>query len=209
MHTEMVAGKILDLANGKDRFIVAICGAPGAGKSTLAEALSDRLNKQGNQATILSMDGFHFDDTLLEARGWRARKGAPYTFDADGLLHTLQRVRDQIEDVCVPVFDRSMELARAGARMIERTCPIIIVEGNYLLLNQAPWSRLNPLFDLTIFLKVDIAELENRSINRWLHHNFTKEQAQQKAQSNDLPNANYVIDNSVEADMVLKNQDEH
>jgi len=206
MHTETVVNEILIRAKGTNRLIIAICGPPGAGKSTLADSIAETLTKTGSTAEVLPMDGFHFDDVILEAHGWRARKGAPHTFDANGFFHTLSRIRDQKEDVCVPVFDRSLELSRAGARIIEQSCPIIIVEGNYLLLEEKPWSQLNPLFDFTVFLDVSLQELESRSISRWLHYGFTRQEAQKRAQSNDLPNTRYVIDNSAEADMVLKNQ---
>ena len=138
------------------RHITAIAGAPGSGKSTLAETIADALNADTpGIAEVFPMDGYHYDDMLLDARGWRPRKGAPHTFDVPGFSHTLKRLRDNTEDsVAVPVFDRSIEIARAGARLIERSVRHVIVEGNYLLLKQAPWDRLAPLFDTTVFLDV-------------------------------------------------------
>src|SRR5688572_27161103 len=97
------------------RTLVAVAGPPGAGKSTFAEALADRLNEAAaGSAAVLPMDGFHFDDRVLEPLGLRARKGAPDTFDVAGLRHMLERLRrNQEAEIAVPVFDRELEIARA------------------------------------------------------------------------------------------------
>ncbi|MEY4982007.1 MAG: hypothetical protein RIR62_273, partial [Pseudomonadota bacterium] len=138
------------------RVIAALVGAPGSGKSTVAEALADRLNAaRADMAAILPMDGFHYDDTYLVPAGLRPRKGAPDTFDVGGLYHTLSRLKARDEAfVAVPVFDRDIEIARAGARLIPAATPVIIAEGNYLLLSRAPWSRLRPLFDVAVLVDV-------------------------------------------------------
>src|SRR5574343_471249 len=123
------------------RVVAAVAGAPGSGKSTVAERLCDALNaRQAGMAAVLPMDGYHYDDLHLVPAGLRPRKGAPETFDVGGLYHTLKRLRARDEDfVAVPVFDRDIEIARAGARMIPAEVPVIVVEGNYLLLGQEPW----------------------------------------------------------------------
>ena len=130
------------------RVVVGVVGAPASGKSTLAERLVVRLNEAADgRAALLPMDGYHYDDRVLNARGLRARKGAPETFDVFGLLHMLDRLkRNQEDEIAVPVFDRELEIARAGARLIPRAVSILVVEGNYLLLNEAPWSRLHAAF---------------------------------------------------------------
>src|SRR5262245_45437082 len=102
------------------RAVIAIAGAPGSGKSTLAERFVSRLNEAPpGRAALLPMDGYHYDDRVLIERGLRARKGAPDTFDVLGLAHMLDRLRRNEEDeIAVPVFDRDLEISRAGARMI-------------------------------------------------------------------------------------------
>ncbi|MEM9268562.1 MAG: nucleoside/nucleotide kinase family protein, partial [Pseudomonadota bacterium] len=98
------------------RLFVGLAGAPASGKSTTAHTLKDRLEARGLSAAVVQMDGFHYDDWVLEAWGLRARKGAPETFDVDGFAAILTRLREYTErDVAVPVFDRSIEIARAGA----------------------------------------------------------------------------------------------
>ena len=208
MEIEQLVQKILLLAGDRKRFIIAICGAPGAGKSTMAAALVKALvsNGEKNCAVVVPMDGFHLDDRILGKRGQQARKGAANTFDAGGFVHTISRIKQHRQDVFIPLFDRSLELSRAAAQIVEQSHRFIVVEGNYLLLNEPPWTELKPLFDFSIFLDVDIEELEKRSIARWLYYDYTLEQARQKCQSNDIINARYVIDNSTPADLVLKNQ---
>jgi pantothenate kinase len=149
------------------------------------------------------MDGYHFDDVVLDARGHRPRKGAPHTFDATGFYHLLTRLRANEPEVALPVFDRTRELARAGARIVTPAQRILLVEGNYLLLQQEPWAQLKPLFDLTVFLPVPFAELERRLIQRWLDHGFAPDAAEAKARSNDIPNAELVVRESARADFNL------
>ena len=149
------------------------------------------------------MDGFHYDDAILNARGHRPRKGAPYTFDAPGFEVLLKRIRAGEKEIAIPVFDRSMELARAGADIVDDTAKFILIEGNYLLLKQEPWSKLRPLFDYTIYLKVSIAELEQRLIKRWLDLGFDMAYATAWIASNDILNIRHVIDNSGPADLTL------
>lgn len=106
-----------DLLARPGRQVMAIAGAPGAGKSTLVERLADAL--KGQPVAILPMDGFHYDDAVLHAMGRRPWKGAPDTFDVGGLRSVLLRLRDGAEGaVAVPVFDRDLEISRGSARII-------------------------------------------------------------------------------------------
>jgi hypothetical protein len=122
------------------RVVVAIAGAPGSGKSSLAKRLVARLNEVApGRAALLEMDGYHYDDHVLIERGLRACKGSPDTFDVFGLLHMLDRLKHNQEDeIAVPVFDRDLEISRAGARLISRSVRALVVEGNYLLQSMPP-----------------------------------------------------------------------
>jgi pantothenate kinase len=152
---------------------------------------------------VVPMDGFHYDDAVLDARGLRARKGSPPTFDAMGFAHLIRRLRDE-DEVAIPIFDRTMELSRAAADVVGPQDRILIVEGNYLLLDQAPWRDLAPLFDLTVFLDVPEAELVRRLTARWAHHGKTPEEARAWIAGNDLPNALTVLNGSLPADITLR-----
>jgi pantothenate kinase len=196
-----LAGTIVERAGTASRYMVAIAGPPTSGKSTLAAALRDALVARGERAIVVPMDGFHFDDSILNARGHRPRKGAPFTFGVRGFEALLRRIRSGEPDIAIPVFDRTLELSRNAADIVGTEARIIVIEGNYLLLKEDPWSRLRPLFDLTIYLNVPIEELERRCIQRWIDHGFDMAYARNWTESNDLPNIRYVIENSVPADL--------
>ncbi|TNC66823.1 nucleoside/nucleotide kinase family protein [Rubellimicrobium roseum] len=189
-----------------DRMICAIAGAPGSGKSTLAEALVARLNAGApGLAALLPMDGFHYDDLHLVPAGLRPRKGAPETFDVGGLRHLLVRLRSNEEEaIAVPVFDRDIEIARAGARLIPASVRVIVSEGNYLLLRRAPWDSLRPLFDVTVMIEVPEDELRARLRRRWQGYNLTEDEIAWKLDGNDLPNGRVVAQESAPADFVVR-----
>lgn len=185
------------------RHLVALAGAPGSGKSTLADALLQRLNAASpGRAAILPMDGYHYDDRVLSARGLLPRKGAPETFDVGGLRSILGRLRANTEaEIAVPVFDREIEISRAGASIIPRSCEVILAEGNYLLLDEGPWAGLADSFDLTAFVHVPEAELRRRLLARWHGFGLDAAQALAKAEENDLPNGRRVARGSVRAQL--------
>jgi pantothenate kinase len=186
------------------RAVIAIAGPPGSGKSTFADALCAALNgRRAGQAAVLPMDGYHLDNAVLDARGWRARKGGPHTFDVDGLARDLDRLRAADKPVLVPVFDRTLDLSRACAREIGVDCPLVLVEGNYLLLRAAPWDTLLPRFDLTIFLHTPADVLRARLMARWLGLGFDPADAASKVDHNDMPNARLISSESGVADITL------
>ncbi|NGQ92989.1 nucleoside/nucleotide kinase family protein [Rhodobacter sp. HX-7-19] len=202
-----LADLLAEKAKGGGRVVAALAGAPGSGKSTVAERLCDALNaRQAGLAAVLPMDGYHYDDLHLVPAGLRPRKGAPETFDVGGLFHTLKRIRARDEEfVAVPVFDRDIEIARAGARMIPAEVPVIIVEGNYLLLGQEPWSRLRPLFDVAVLVDVPEDVLRARLTARWKHYDLTPDEIAWKLDGNDLPNGRFVMAESRGEDFRLPN----
>ncbi|MCB1492569.1 MAG: nucleoside/nucleotide kinase family protein [Rhodobiaceae bacterium] len=187
------------------RSLVAVAGPPASGKSTLAEGLVERLNaERPGVAALLPMDGYHFDDLLLVPWRRRARKGAPDTFDVGGFRAMLRRLRDNAEEaIAVPVFDRDIEIARAGARMIPNTARLIVVEGNYLLLRTPPWDTLKPLFDVTVMIETDAETLRRRLTARWQGYDLPADEVRRKVEENDLPNGLTVIADSAEADYVI------
>jgi pantothenate kinase len=181
------------------RYLCAVAGPPGAGKSTLAAAVVAAL---GPGARAVPMDGFHFDDAVLDTLGLRARKGAPETFDAVGFAHLLRRLRHEAS-VAIPVFDRRLELSRAGAGIVGPEDRLLVVEGNWLLLDEAPWSDLAPLYDLTVWIDVPEAELDRRLVDRWAHHGKSPAAARAWIDGNDIPNIRRAVNGSRAADVVI------
>jgi pantothenate kinase len=190
-------------AGDAKRFMVAIAGAPASGKSTTSAKLRDELIAMGETAVVVPMDGFHLDDIILNARGHRPRKGAPFTFDVGGFETLLKRIRAGEPEIFIPVFDRSMELAPNAADIVDASTRFILIEGNYLLLDETPWNRLRRLFDYSIYLNVPLEVLEQRLVQRWLDHGFDMTYATNWIASNDLPNIREVIAKSSGADLTI------
>mgnify|MGYP005864309779 CR=1 FL=1 len=192
-----------DIAAGKRRMI-AIAGPPGSGKSTLAARVVASVNRgSAGAAALLPMDGFHLDNAVLDARGLRDVKGAPETFDAAGFVTLVRRIQKGGVDIRYPLFDRAEDRTQPDAGCLSADTPLVVVEGNYLLLRQDAWAELRALFDLTVMLAPPLAELEARLIARWLDHGLPRAQAEARARGNDLTNARTVIAESAGADLFL------
>ncbi|MBB3398732.1 MULTISPECIES: nucleoside triphosphate hydrolase [unclassified Rhizobium] len=198
-----IAGEVIDRAGDIKRFLIAIAGPPGAGKSTMADNLADALKARGETAEVLPMDGFHMDNAILVERGLLARKGIPETFDVRGFLDIIRAVRPADQEVLIPVFDRSREIAIASARVVSPEHRFIIVEGNYLLFSQGKWAELEGIFDYSVMLAPPIEVLEERLWARWRGYGLTEEEASAKVCGNDLPNGRLILGNRRRADVTL------
>lgn len=203
MDAPELADRILQEAKGKSRFLVALAGPPGAGKSTLADALCAELNSRGEQARSIPMDGFHLDNKILDQRDLRSRKGAPQTFDADGFVHMIGRLKSATGDIAIPLFDREQDIAIAGADIVTQGDRFLVVEGNYLLLQSEPWAQLVGYWDLSVFLNPGARVIEYRLIKRWLGLGRDAKTARQWVTDNDMPNAHTVLESSTEADVLI------
>ncbi|MHB0951168.1 MAG: nucleoside triphosphate hydrolase [Allorhizobium sp.] len=197
-----LADEILRQAGDRPRFLVAIAGPPGSGKSTLAELLAEILTTRGEPSVVLPMDGFHMDNAVLAEKGLLARKGAPETFDVRGFVDIVRAVRSGAE-VLVPVFDRSREIAIAAARSVAPHHRIVLIEGNYLLLDEAPWTSLEGLFDLSILITPPEETLAERLVDRWRRFGLDTAEITAKVEENDLPNGRAVLAKSRPADLVI------
>lgn len=186
----------------RGRRLVAVAGPPGSGKSTLADALADQLNAKGRHAVVVPMDGFHLDNKTLMDRGLFDRKGAPETFDVDGFVDLVIRLK-QRSDLRIPQFDRQRDCVVPDAAVVTSSSEIIMVEGNYLLLDESNWRDLAAQWDLSIFINTPLPILRSRLVQRWLDFGLDQDAAIRRAECNDLPNARRVLQNRLAADLVL------
>ena len=186
------------------RVIIGIAGPPGAGKSTLARGVTDRLTASGTPATHLPMDGFHLADVALRERGLLDRKGAPETFDAHGYLATLRRLRAETgHDVMAPAFERSLEQPIAGAITVASATQVVITEGNYLLDTDDPWPQVRAELDEVWFVDLDDTRRCDRLVRRHVRYGKSRTEAQQWVERVDEPNARRVIARRAFADLVV------
>ena len=203
MNIKALSQHLITKSAQQARTIVAIAGPPGAGKSSLAQQLLLALTSANVPASIVPMDGFHLDNALLKQLSLSHRKGAPNTFDSHGFVHLIKRLSANEAHVVIPTFNRQQDIAIAGSQVVNQDHKVLIVEGNYLLIKQQPWAKLAPLWDYSVFINPGITELTRRLTNRWLTHGLDEHAAKERALSNDIPNAHYVLEHSARADMVI------
>ncbi|WP_231384047.1 nucleoside/nucleotide kinase family protein [Cellulomonas sp. URHD0024] len=190
------------LAGSNRRTLLAITGAPGAGKSTVAAAL---LRALGDQAVLVGMDGFHLADDELERLGRRERKGAPDTFDVGGYVALLRRLRHQVEPVVyAPRFDRGLEAAIAGAVAVHEDTPLVLTEGNYLLLDDLGWDAVRPCLDEAWYLDVPPDVRSERLVSRRRSFGDAPEDARAWVANVDTANGLIVEATRTRADLVAR-----
>jgi pantothenate kinase len=190
------------LLSSGQRKILGIAASPGAGKSTLAENLLQAL---GAQAQVVAMDGFHLANSELQRLGRDTRKGAPDTFDAAGYVNLLRRIHGQQpgETVYAPEYRRELEEGIAGAIAIEADTPLIITEGNYLLLEDGAWGAVRGVLDEVWFLDIDSALRQQRLLARHMRFGRSREAALAWIASTDEPNARRIEGSRFRADLII------
>jgi pantothenate kinase len=184
------------------RRILGITGAPGAGKSTLSEALVAAL---APQAVLVSMDGFHLCNTELRRLGRFERKGAIDTFDAAGYLHLLKRLQSREEDVVyAPRFDRALEESIGSAIPVPAEVPLIVTEGNYLLADGPSWSQIRSLLDECWYVEPGEERRLNRLMARHVEFGRSPGEAYERSHGPDGRNAELIRSTKPRATRVVE-----
>ncbi|HEX6872012.1 MAG TPA: nucleoside/nucleotide kinase family protein [Micromonosporaceae bacterium] len=209
------------------RTMVGITGPPGAGKSTLAEALASRFAAaptpapgqapgpgpaqapaDPHGAVVVPMDGFHLSNVELTRLGLVDRKGAPETFDADGFVHLLSRIRAGRDLVYAPAYSRVLHESIGGAIPVPADAELVLVEGNYLLLPQPPWVRARPYLDLVLYLDVPAGPRLDGLVRRHMARGLDRHAAMDFVTRSDEANTRLVESTRQYADVIITRGDE-
>lgn len=197
--------QLIDRARGltsQGRKILGITGAPGAGKSTVAKAIVEKLGYE--LAAFAPMDGFHLSNATLTAEGKISRKGALDTFDGEGYVNLLTRLRTPNEEIVhAPDYYRSFEESIGSALPIKRDIPLVVTEGNYLLFTEGPWARVKGLLDECWFIDLEEDVRIDRLIKRHIEVGKSPAEAEKWSRGSDQKNAEAVIALRDRADLVI------
>ena len=191
------------LESGTERILLGIMGKPGSGKSTFTKYLKNKSNR--DLVSIVPMDGFHLSNRILKELGRSDRKGAPDTFDVEGFVALLRRIRSETEsDIYYPVFNRSMEESIAAQGVITPKTRLVIVEGNYLLHDQSGWEQVRELLHETWMIDIDNDKRIARLISRHVSFGRDPESAKLWAKGSDEANANLIQGSAHKADFIVR-----
>lgn len=211
------------------RYLIAVSGIPGSGKTTLAAVVATRLNQlhakqspgahMGNPlAAFVPMDGYHLSRRQLDAMpdpvSAHARRGAAFTFDGESFLSLVKKLREPIcpesSTLYAPSFDHSLKDPVADDIAIAPSVRLIVFEGNYLSLNQSPWKDAAELMDELWFVNVDFEVARSRLIYRHVKAGIAKDkkEAERRADENDLVNGRDILSNRLDVHEVVQSRDD-
>ena len=185
------------------RCLMGLTGPPGSGKSTLAAHVAGSLCPS---PPVVAMDGFHLAQAVIDQKGLGDRKGSPETFDPWGFVNLVERLASPAGGgvVYAPKFDRSVEEPIAGAIPVGPADGLVIVEGNYLLLDESPWTQIRPALDLCAYLEIEDATRIRRLVDRHMRYGKSRLEAERFVHSSDEKNTQLIKASRNRADFIVR-----
>jgi pantothenate kinase len=153
---------------------------------------------------VVGMDGWHLANSVLDRLGRRDRKGAPDTFDAAGYIAFLGRLGPREATVWAPEFRREIEEPVACAVPVPREVPLVVTEGNYLLVADGEWADVRALLDEAWFVEGDDDRRRDWLIARHIEFGKTPDFAREWVLRSDERNAELVASTRPRADLVVR-----
>ncbi len=196
-HVDALLARLVD----SRRFVLGIAGPPGAGKSTVAARIVQRASASV-PAVVAPMDGFHRSNEDLESASLLPLKGVPASFDAATFADRVCSLADTSAPLTWPTYDRQKQAVVPDGATVEPQHRLVVVEGNYLLLDTPPWHRIRPSLDEAWYLDVPIETLTPRLLVRH-RRNRSAAAAAEKVASTDLPNAELIAGTRHRADLIV------
>ena len=200
-----LSAELSTLAASRPRTIIGICGAPGAGKSTLAGLLVDAVNAAAPGTVVaVGMDGFHLAKSVIAGDDRSLRRGAPDTFDAAGYAALLERLRTAEDEVVyAPEYRREIEDPVNAAIAVPKSVRLVVTEGNYLL--HPDWATARAQLDEVWYLEApDESVRVEHLIARHVRFGKSAERARTHVLGSDESNASLVASHREKADRVLR-----
>ena len=199
IHRPLVARFHQAAAGG--RAVIMVAGPPASGKTMLCAVWQQIADAERLSFVTLAMDGFHFPNAYLAERDLAKRKGSPETFDVRSMTIALAQINAGTPTVW-PLYDRNLhEPVAEGVGIDEQK--VVVIEGNYFLLDEPHWASLRRYATLTVRLDVDRDCLRERIVERHVRGGMSRQKAEDKFRESDLHNIVLVKERSVEADIVL------
>ena len=204
MSVQLLVEEIASLLQGsKPRTMIGIVGKPGAGKSTVVTEIQKQFSTE--EVAIIPMDGYHLSNEELIRLGRRERKGAPDTFDVEGFISLITRVRNEIDkDHTFHIFHREIEASKADEGIVLRNTKVIVIEGNYLFSEEHNWSEVFPLLDQSWFIEIDDEIRMQRLITRHIKYGKTPQEAEDWSRGSDEANAKFIAKTASRAERIIK-----
>ncbi len=209
-----LARELIRRGSSQHRFLTAIAGPPGSGKTAFATLLVAVINAElkSEQAAMIPQDGWHYPNAYLDVHtiyhngetiSLRQLKGAPETYDTDAAYTFLARVK-QGKSLSYPVYSRVQHNPIADAGMVSQNQRWMILEGNYWLLQEPAWQPFQGLFDATIFLTASPDTLIEGLRQRHLRGGKEPAFIEKHMKIVDIPNIERVLGHSSQAQIVVE-----